>query len=111
MEHKKTKWILILVLFGAFCFGGGVLYGQHLLTERGFVYAEEGVEDHSGQWDLNSASAEELDAVPGIGPVTAEKIVTSREEDGAFENVEDLVDRGILGEKKLEEIEAYLKAE
>ena len=111
MEHKKRNMILILVLFGALCFGGGVLYGQHILTERGFVYAEEGAAVSESQWDINSASAEDLCDVPGVGTVTAEKIVTSREEDGEFESVEELVDRGILGKQKLSEIEIYLIAE
>ena len=111
MEHKKTNLILIFLLFGALCFGGGVLYGQHVLTERGFFYAEEGNAAAAEQWDINSASAEELRDVPGIGAVTAEKIVTSREEDGTFENVEELVVRGILGEQKLAEIKDFLIAE
>jgi competence protein ComEA len=39
---------------------------------------------------LSTASLEELDALPGVGPVTAQKIVTYRQEHGSFRSVDEL---------------------
>ena len=43
-----------------------------------------------GPVSLSSASVEQLDALPGVGPVTAQKIVTYRQEHGAFRSVDEL---------------------
>lgn len=53
---------------------------------------------------LNSASAQDLEALPGVGPVLAERIVAHREERGRFETVEDLLEVAGIGESKLASI-------
>jgi competence protein ComEA len=53
--------------------------------------------------DLNRASPEELDALPGVGPVTAGKIVDARKEK-PFASVDELRSRGILGQKAFDRI-------
>ena len=44
----------------------------------------------SGPISLSSATAEQLDTLSGVGPVTAQKIVDYRTEHGAFHSVEEL---------------------
>jgi competence protein ComEA len=54
--------------------------------------------------DLNAASAGELESLPGVGPVLAERIVVFRTERGPFLAVEDLLDVPGIGESKLSQM-------
>lgn len=51
--------------------------------------------------DLNRATLEQLDTLPGVGPATAEKILAHREEHGGFASVEELGQVPGIGEKRL----------
>jgi len=58
--------------------------------------------------DLNTATAEQLQGIPGIGPVLAGRIVEYRKQNGAFHAVSDLVDVKGIGAAKLEKIKPYV---
>lgn len=57
-----------------------------------------------GVLSVNQASATELESLPGVGPVLAERIVSYREANGRFDAVEDLLEVPGIGEAKLEGI-------
>ena len=62
----------------------------------------------SGPVSLSSASAEQLDTLPGIGPVTAQKIVDYRAEHGAFHSVEELDAIPGIGPARLAELQGLV---
>jgi competence protein ComEA len=57
----------------------------------------------TGLVNLNTATPEELEALPGIGPVTVQKIVAARAE-RPFTSLEDAVERGVIHRGQLEDI-------
>jgi competence protein ComEA len=63
------------------------------------VGASGAVDD--GRVRVNQADASELDSLPGVGPVLAERIVSYRDLNGPFQAVEDLLDVPGIGESKL----------
>ena len=58
--------------------------------------------------NINAATSEELQQVPGIGPAMAEKILQMRKLYGAFKSVDDLLAIRGLGAKRLEKMRKYL---
>jgi competence protein ComEA len=54
--------------------------------------------------NLNTATLEQLDTLPGVGPVTAQAILTWRETNGPFGSVDDLLDVKGIGEATLAEL-------
>lgn len=61
-----------------------------------------------GLIDINTASAAELEAIPGIGPVLAGRIIEYRTSYGNFESVDDLVNVSGIGEKTLEKMRPHV---
>lgn len=60
--------------------------------------------DAGGRVNLNSADLVALDALPGVGPVTAESIVSWRQENGPFQSIDDLLEVKGIGDATLAEL-------
>lgn len=75
-------------------FTGGLVLGLLLLG------SVPGYADEVQQVNLNTATAEQFDSLPGVGPATAERILSYRDKNGPFKQIEDLMNVRGIGEKK-----------
>lgn len=83
--------------------------GVQILVPDGRALAGSGAEDARAEGavpavSLSSATLEELDTLPGIGPVTAQKIVDYRTEHGPFASVDDLDAVPGIGPTRVEQL-------
>jgi competence protein ComEA len=58
--------------------------------------------------NLNTATAEQLEAIPGIGPVLAQRIIEYRQTHGRFQSVDELLEVRGIGPKRLESMRPYV---
>lgn len=65
-------------------------------------------EEGQGCLDINTATAAELEELPGIGPALARKIISWREENGPFTGREDVLAVAGIGEATYETIKPYI---
>ncbi|MEP7081565.1 MAG: helix-hairpin-helix domain-containing protein [Chloroflexota bacterium] len=88
--------------------GGGTAAG-----EPDSPTSDEGTpadDEPGGPVNINTASADELEALPGIGPVTVDRIIAGREE-RPFSSLDDAVERGVLNRGQLDDLEGLATAD
>lgn len=66
-------------------------------------------ETKSKKININTATEEELDTLPGIGQATAQKIIEYRKENGKFSKIEDIKDVSGIGDSKFEKIKDLIE--
>jgi competence protein ComEA len=67
--------------------------------------------EFSGVVNVNTATVEELEQLPGIGTSRAKALVDARESRGGFGSVDELVEVKGIGEASLEKLRPYLTTE
>lgn len=71
----------------------------------------EGNKSKEEKININKAAQTEIETLPGIGPSTALKIITYRNEHGKFKNIEDIKNVSGIGDSKFENIKEYICVE
>ena len=62
----------------------------------------------SGKININTATSEELQTLDGVGPVTAEKILSYRSSNGAFKSIEEIKNVDGIGDKTFENLKEHI---
>ena len=90
MMEKKMKITLLLVLILSLAIGPVSLSAQQ--SGDNPVSAEK--------VNLNTATTEQLESLPGIGPASAKNIIEYRKKVGKFNRIEEIINIKGIGEKK-----------
>jgi competence protein ComEA len=98
MTSKKLK----IACFVALCLGLTVGHGLVLAQKSSPAPAS------TEKINLNSATAEQLQSLPGIGPSTAKSILEYRAKVGKFNRIEEIINVRGIGEKKFQKIKDRL---
>ncbi len=93
-RRVQLAWILVLCL-------GLVLAPAAAVAQKSKAASTEKV-------NLNTATAEQLQTLPGIGPALAKVIIEYRTKTGKFSRIEELINVKGIGEKKFQQIKDRL---
>ena len=111
---KGETWIAVLTL--VFILGMAGVYARATCMDEGDYIirtgklAQETVAIEAVRWqvNINTAAAEELTALPGVGEALAERIIAYREEHGRFRAAEELLEVKGIGESKFAEMKDWI---
>ena len=114
---KKQGWILIAITGAFFCLLLGVFFGRtsnksYIKLENTPTIQSEPAESQEpatlGKINVNTATLEQLQLLPGIGEALAQRIINYRNEKGLFSTAQDLMNVSGIGEKKFGSIKDYV---
>ena len=100
---------LVIGIFIGRNLNSGYVSLQEAKIERTLPETEQAESRKDYRLDINTASKVQLMELPGIGEMIAERIIDYRSQHGFFTSTDDLLNIEGIGEKKLLQIEAFIK--
>ena len=113
---KKGAKVLLCTFFASLFFLSGMFVGRNLKEDYVPLVQNHASDITTGstiapdfRLDINSASKLQLMELHGIGELLAERIVEYREQNGAFQSTDELLNVSGIGQKKLQAITDWIK--
>jgi len=113
---KSELWTILIPILICVAILTGVFIGRITSGDRIYIEKHEDsaqvsgtFKDSEGPVDINTANADLLTQIPGIGDVLARRIVDYREKNGPFTDVNELLNISGIGDAKLKSIIAYIR--
>lgn len=120
---QETKALIFLL--SALLLGSGIAlykrthpqFAPELIVEKKEVQAEPwpqsllNKEREKNKIDLNQATTDELQLIPGLGPTLSKRIVEYRENHGQFQKIEDIMQVQGIGLKTFQKLQNYITVE
>ncbi len=118
---RAVSFLVILILIGAGYWGLRRYNPGLFLGKPDFIAVPNdelpeqkkqlSVEEKPTLLNINSATSNELQTLPGIGPNMAQRIIDHRKESGNFNSIDSLTDVKGIGEKTLEKLKPFIDVE
>jgi len=108
MKNGARVSVILTTVF--LCIVLGVFIGRNFTGVYYLTHNESDTTPNTMKIDINTASAQQLTLLPGIGDVLAKRIVAYRDLNGPFQSVTDLLEVEGLGKSKLLEMEEFITA-
>ena len=114
----KQQWILVGITGVFLCLLVGIFVGRNLTdsyipldkaVESGSQNTSENAQAADGRIDLNTASLQQLQMLPGVGETIAQRILDYRTAHNGFTTIAELMEVEGIGEKKFTQIQPYVK--
>ncbi|MEO0070666.1 MAG: ComEA family DNA-binding protein [candidate division WOR-3 bacterium] len=111
---SRQEKVVLLILSMAFLIGAGVNTFKKIARAKRarsspvVVKTAKDSTESPPLLDINQATKEQLEALPGIGPVLAQRIITYREKSGGFKSISQLRKVSGIGPKRLSAIKDFI---
>ena len=111
---KKHGWILISITAAFICLLLGVFLGRNSnkiyvqLQDIQNAPSQPTLAQSPARININTATSQQLQTLPGIREVLAQRIIDYRETYGNFNSIEELMNVSGIGEKKFDDIKEFI---